>query len=359
MKHIFVVHSHITYLVALGVVIQEGLDDSQVMILSENYRSAFEPINIIQVRISESYKSLLKNRKYKKIFNTNIDIDDIVSRFVQEEEFIAYIPVFHLINRYLVTHSKCIKYNIIEEGLAAYYDYFSINQHALIAGNRWRYSKGIKGVGERISDIKLIIKGITPSILAIPTFYTAYASNPNICFYGFHNCSHLHSCNRKTLEINRIIEYYNFQSQYNLDNSVIWIGDPDIFVGCCDEEFDSSINRSLINYINNYNVKKVYIKFHYRETDIQKQRLIQLLQQARVNYEIMEDSSIMEVELVKSYNVTLVGIYSSLLVYGGIIGHKSISICDYLPITIKNKVESINKQISVFWKFVEKINIYI
>lgn len=359
MKHIFVVHSHITYLVALGVVMQEGLDESQVMILSENYRSAFEPIRIIQVRTSESYKSLLNSRKYKKIFNTNIDVDDIVSRFVQEEEFIAYIPVFHLINRYIVTHSKCVRYNIIEEGLAAYYDYFSINQHALIAGNRWRYSKGIKGFRERISDIKLIIKGITPSILAIPTFYTAYASNLNICFYGLHNYSHSHSCNRKTLDINRIIEYYKFRSQYNLDNSVVWIGDPDIFVKCSDEEFENSINRSFIRYINNYNLKRVYIRFHYRETDTQKQRLIQLLQKANVDYEIMENSSIVEVELVKSHNVTLVGIYSSLLVYGGIIGHKSISICDYLPITIKNKVESINKQISVFWKFVEKINIYI
>lgn len=359
MKHIFVVHSHITYLVALGVIMQDRLDLSNVMILGEKYQSDYGPFNIKQVSVTESFGKLLKSGKFTKIFNANIEVDNVIDQFVQDDEFTAYVPVFILLNRYIITHPKCKKYNIIEEGLAAYYDYFNVNQHAFIAGNRWRYSHGVKGLKERYSDIKKIIRGVSPSILAIPTFYTAYASDPNICFYGLHDCTHSLSGNRQVLALNRIIEHYNIPTQYNLDNSIIWIGDPEIFIKCSDSEFDRAISRSLISYVNKYKENKVYVRFHQRETDAQRQKLIKFLQQANVDYEIMDNTSIMEVELAKASNVTMIGVYSSLLLYGGIMGHKSISICDYLPKSIRNGVEIVNKQVSIFYKFVEKINEYI
>lgn len=358
MKHIFVVHSHITYLVALGVIMQERIDVNHVMILSENYQSNYGPIKIKQVKLIEKYGALLKSSRFTKIFHTNIELDNVIDQFIQEEEFTAYIPVFILINRYVITHPRCCKYNIMEEGLAAYYDYFTINQHAFIAGNRWRYSRGIKGFMERLYDIKKIIRGISPSILAIPTFYTAYASDPNICFYGLYDSAHLLGRNRKILEINKIIAYYNIPTRYNLDNSIVWIGDPEIFVKYSDVEFNHIINRSLISYVSKCNTKKVYIRFHYRETDEQKHKMIKLLQDASIDYEIMDNISIMEIELVDASNVTLVGVYSSLLLYGAMMGHTSISICDYLPTSFNDKSkELLEGQISIFFNQVKKMNI--
>lgn len=351
MKHIFVVHSPITYLSALGVVLLEEIEKKDVLIISESFRLDYEPIPIVQVSSMKSF-SLLKKRSFK-IYN---EIDTIIDKFSSDDKFIAYIPVFHLLDRYLITHPLCLKFNFIEEGFASYYKYYRGIQHAYIAGYKWRYSKGIKGIKERYINIINIIKGISPSILALPTFYTAYASDPNIIFYGFHEKSHYLGVNRKILSFNSIIDHYKLKTKYNLNNTTIWIGDPDVIslIGNTTELYDS-LKKSFINYLQNNNISSIYIRFHYREINEQKKQFIDFFNQNNIMVIEIEQDTILEVELIKAKNVTLVGIFSSLLVYGGIMGHTSLSIYNYLPLSFKKVSNASNDQLDIFWNFVDKL----
>lgn len=352
MKHIFVVHSHITYLAALGVILKESLQEKDVLILSESFHLSYEPISIQKVSIYESYKNLLKDPL--RIFYPNLYLDRIIDRFVGNDKFIAYVPVFHMIDRYLITHSKCERYNITEEGMAAYYTYYKGLQHTFLTGNRWRYSSGIQGIKERIEDIKKIVRGFSISINAIPTFYTAYASDPNITFYGFNEESYYLAVNKKLISFKDIVKIYKFPTFYNLDNSVVWISDPDILKLYGDKKsFYIAIEKSFIAWLKQKKIFNIYIRFHYRESDEQKRELINLFERNGIKFVEIQVDAIMEVELMNAENVSLFGIWSSLLVYGSMMGHKSYSIHDYLPIEMRSmsKVD----QVQYFWKFVRKI----
>ncbi len=352
MKHIFVVHSHITYLVALGVILKENLEKDNVLILSETFHLSYEPIAIQNVEIYKSYKYLLKDPL--RIFYPNLDLDRTVDRFVGDDKFVAYVPVFHMIDRYLITHPRCERYNITEEGLAAYYTYYRGLQHTFLTGDRWRYSFGLQGIKERIEDIKKIIRGFSFSINAIPTFYTAYACDPNVTFYGFSEDSYYLAKERELVSFQDIEKAYKFTSLYNLDNSIIWISDPDILNLYKDKEtFYEHIDRSFIAYLKQKRVSTVYIRFHYRESIEQKRDLCNFFHKRGIETIEIQKDVIMEIELLTAKNVSLFGIWSSLLVYGGMMGHKSYSIYDYLPIEIQSK--SNVPQIKSFWKYIIRL----
>lgn len=350
MKHIFIVHSPITYLAALGVIIKEKLIEDDVLILSETFRLKYEPIEILDICKSKTTKLKRILSFAQSFFSPYKTLDFCLGNFLKDDFFIAYIPVFHYLDRYLVTHPKCNRFNFIEEGLAAYYDYFTYDQHTFVTVGHWRYTKSYKGVKERISEIWRIIRGYSSKIDAIPTFYSAYAADPNILFYGFHERSHHLAITKKLLSFDDISSHYKLTTSCTLDDAFIWIGDPDIYLKAENTEvFIQSISEGYIAYLKQKKIKFTYIKFHYRDSDFIKKKTIDEFIKNGIEVEIISDSVILEIELLRSKNVTLFGFYSSLLLYGGMMGHTSYSIVKFAPYCL-NKVD---KQISDFWKFVK------
>ncbi len=117
MKHLFIVHSNITYLVSLRVIEALGLAEEEVVFgIHRNYevpdtrfKNKFAlPPNFLVTR------NFIKNRQ--NINKWYSYIDNHVN-----SDYVAYVPhTFNLGLALLVTNNRCKYFNYIEEGLASY-----------------------------------------------------------------------------------------------------------------------------------------------------------------------------------------------------------------------------------------------
>ena len=324
MKHIFIVHSHITYLSALGVVMTEKIAPTEVLILSESYNFPDAPIPICQT------KKLAITGKF--VFTPYKRMDKIIKESIGEAPFIAYIPVFHYMGKYLMTHPQCTKFNFTEEGFAAYYDFFSYKLYSAYAIGPFRFSRGLSGLKQRLRPVLNAIKGHTPKIEAIPTFYGAYAADPNVTFYGFHELSYYLTADKVVVNLRDVFTHYRMKAKHNLTGSHIWIGNPDILSKCniAVEEYIEAIRSGCVPKLRSEGVTKISIKHHYRELPRQRKLITEMFFNEGFEVEELSDDTILELELANATNCKLYGVMSSLQVYGVILGHESFSIANHI-----------------------------
>lgn len=351
MKYIFIVHSPITYLAALGVIYKEKFNFSDVLIISETFGLNNEPIPILKLskynnkgKLRSLFRSAIRKKLYK-----------LIHQKIGNKSFIAFIPVFHYIDRFLVLHKNCYGFHFIEEGLSAYYSAFNIKQHVVIPDGNILYSNNIlKRVKETVLQTIYVCKGYTGKLNAIPTFYLAYANDKNINFYGFNSSAHQYALNKKIISIGDIAEHFDFKSSLNLKDCYIWINDPDLQISldCSIDEYLNIIDKGYIEFLKSKNVSFSYLRFHYRDTIQQKQIITDFFINKGIKVVIIPNSIILEIELIKANNICLFGFYSSLLLYGSILGCKSYSIINYHEYL---KTNPINDQIGSFWGFVQKL----
>lgn len=117
MKHVFIIHSNITYLVALSVIRLKKLNDYEVLFaITRNYTiPSSNPYRKFALNDGFNFSSnlivnYLKLKKWQNALNRNID-----------ETFHAYLP--HTNNSrfaMIVDNSKCSGYSYLEEGLGYY-----------------------------------------------------------------------------------------------------------------------------------------------------------------------------------------------------------------------------------------------
>lgn len=353
MKHIFIVHSPITYLSALGVVLKENLKKDDVLIISETFSLGYEPIPIVKLSGS------LKTTRFSTIFGSSVQrkLYKYLDQEIKGELFTAYIPVFHYLDRFLILHKNCIGFHFIEEGLAAYYTSYSLNQYMIIPKGDALYSdKFTKRLKQIFWEVVFAIKGYTGKLNSIPTFYLAYAYDEGINFYGFHSLAHKFAVNRKIISFEDILVNYGFKSILKLNNCYIWVNDPDIEAlgKYTVVEFLDVIRRGYINFLKINNIEFTYLRFHYRDDFKQRKMILDMFEKERIKVSVIPDHIIMEFELIGSENITLFGFYSSLLLYGSIFGCKSYSIINYSDYSRNNLL---NKRIESFWNFVERVNV--
>lgn len=351
MKHIFVVHSPITYLAALGAILKEKIDEKDVVIISEIFSLSYEPIPIARLLKPQ------KSNKLNFIFQPSIQkrLYDFLDKSLNGEDFIAYIPIFHNINRFLVLHKNCKGFHFIEEGLSAYCSHFNLCTHMTIPfGSQALPEKKLKNRLQQITkEVIWILKGYTSKLRTIPTFYTAYVHDPSINFYGFNELSHRFSENAKTISFKDVFSHYEFKSVLNLKNCYIWISDPDMHITCNTtiDEYLDVIRRGYINFLKRNNITFTYLRFHYRDDEKQRKRLLNFFEEESIETIVIPNHIVMELELINSENVTLFGFYSSLLFYGSLFGCKSYSIID----EFENPDKDLINRLEFFWKEVERV----
>lgn len=327
MKHVFVVQSHITYLAALGVIAKQNMELQNVLILSEAYVRE-QPVKVQTVDLYQSFfKMLFAPKNY---FNISRKTDKILARFLEGDFFELYVPVLTNLARIVFTNPKCISLNFIEEGVSSYHRAFDIDTiitYYRNYNNRPAFNK--KYLSELKTGIVMALRGASPKMLAFPIFYQAYTDSPNVKFFGFDQDCYPLCAQTEVISFEKINQKFKFETQYELNNCAIWVGDD--CVSCANypiNDYIEGIKKGFVDKIDrNLNV---FIKFHPSEQDISRMATLELLNQNNIKFQVIPDEVILEMEIIGSNNVNLYGTYSSLLIYGGMMGCTSYTVQNYL-----------------------------
>src|SRR4051812_47262416 len=107
MKHIFLAHSPVTYLVSASIIHKLNISKEDAVIIFFDFDKK-ENERYISVSINEFYenKFLKKLYNYFAHFNIAKRIDRIINLTIKNEKFIAYVPALLLTGKALITHAN-------------------------------------------------------------------------------------------------------------------------------------------------------------------------------------------------------------------------------------------------------------
>lgn len=134
MKHIFWVHSHITYLIATVIIEYNNLNDSTIL-LTRNYTLPFKTKATV---FAFPYYFTPSKTKHRLISKINIissmksikHCNKLIDQICKNKDFIFYAPLFNQPSiQCFIEHLNCRKFYYIEEGSASYrtLEYFQNN----------------------------------------------------------------------------------------------------------------------------------------------------------------------------------------------------------------------------------------
>lgn len=347
MKHIFVIHSNITYLISLAVVERERIDIDDVLFISDGF-TCNGPIQVTTVKV-EVNRNLFKKapcRYARLLFNPQCELYSAINAFLKGDSFIAYVPVLHLIKKLVLLHPQCSQFHFIEEGLASYYTTMTLDDYACVHTGGWFYPKGLKGLKSRFHTAYKEFCFKTRKIESIPIQYMNHDA-PGRKFYTFSESAYkaLQYGEKIVIDINTLMDSYPSEEISDVSNACIWIGDPDVENQYGKQIFSNCLKERLFPHIKE-NI--LYIRYHYREGENQRREFLTLLENNNIKYKIVDDNQIMELVFLKSKECKCFGIGSTLLIYASIFGHKCYSVAEGIP----NYRENLDTVVPVFSKFV-------
>lgn len=121
MKHVFIIHSHICYLMAISIINKNKIINSDVIFLtSRGYKPFLTDYKIVNVDDVAQKTSNLNIKKILRI-KKQIRIIDNILNSCECDNFCAYIPQMSmLLSQIVVSNKNCNNFIYIEEGLAYY-----------------------------------------------------------------------------------------------------------------------------------------------------------------------------------------------------------------------------------------------
>lgn len=121
MKHVFLIHSHICYFMAISIIDKNNISKLDVLFLtSRNYKPLYSDIKTINIDNITNNTSKLNIYKIINIDKQIKKIDKIL-KDCKCNSFYAYVPHMSiLISQILVSNKNCVNFAYIEEGLAYY-----------------------------------------------------------------------------------------------------------------------------------------------------------------------------------------------------------------------------------------------
>lgn len=123
MKHLFFIHSSITFYVSHAIADNLDLLPTDVVFLTNGYQNKYNDgkYAIIDVKDEVVKFTKLNIKKMFNIFNSVCQLDKIIDGIVRDSNYVAYVPqVSGTYYQSVITHNKCVSYNFIEEGVGSY-----------------------------------------------------------------------------------------------------------------------------------------------------------------------------------------------------------------------------------------------
>ncbi|MDI9873359.1 polysialyltransferase family glycosyltransferase [Flectobacillus rivi] len=132
MRHLFYIHSHTTFLTALGTVSFLNLKNEDVVfVYSRNYKNTIIPITFAQVDFSDLFASSMKRGEEFFFWKLNKLVEQVDHKLstVINNDYVAYLPhvgVFLL--QAIATNEHCKGIKFIEEGIGCYSSSIGLNK---------------------------------------------------------------------------------------------------------------------------------------------------------------------------------------------------------------------------------------
>lgn len=355
MKHIFLVHSPITYLVSISIIIKLEIPKEDAIIIFERFNAGVqENENYIARTLHEHFNknfSVKKIAHYFKHFSLIGRIDFLINNTIYDKKFVAYIATLTYSAKTLITHQNCFTFNFIEEGLADYYKEEMLNNlNPVYSKDSWR-SSILKQTKRVLNEVYWVLRGYNFKLLGLPFSYSCYHAFDNVSFYGLAEESFplIYNKNKVIVSFEKEnFEYINSNIEIDLDNKFVWVGDAGIVQhGYKENVYLEGIEKGCIGFLNARSIKNIFIKFHKDEPPVLRATIQKLFQQNEISFTIIPDSVIMELLLFRSTNVTLIGIYSSLLYYASIMKHNCFSVYEFVKQEYGRSIS--NRDFAFYW----------
>jgi hypothetical protein len=298
MLHVFYIQNHITAISMESVIAYKNIPiESVVVICFEKYYDAFVPINrrgfvVYKMNLSEieinrkgslgNFINEWKRHKYAK-------------SIVKNNSFILYTPIDNRdLLRHLIFLDQCVEYNLIEEGLATYFDFSFMNYQK--KRKNWKHYF-LPKASQFISQFPV-------------NKYDKFKRGYTFSEFGF---SYLKNNEVIPMIVKPIIIK-------NFDETIpVFIFDGLVDNGQCTMEF---LTQFFLDCLLKISITKLYVKFHTRQSKDEKQYILEGMKKAKIDFHLLPDSTIME-ELIVSYKLKMYGFFSSLLFYNRVLAKGS------------------------------------
>lgn len=327
-KHFFFVHSNLTYLLSLGIILEEKISLSNVLIFSQQINFDYLPVK------TQNINRMIRGNGLKNIFRQNevILIDKYIDRVTKGSSFIIYMQSMLPIQKVFATHKSCLGIRFFEDGMANHFSNDSIDLLAVYNRNiPWRICNGKDTISFIIEDIKNLLNGFSPKFRNLPSWPTCYFNFDQVKYYTFSNkaFSGIPEKKKVHLSLERVFENFNYSIDLpDISNSTIWLSDNVVrSYRLIPENYVSIVSENLKLLIDKDTSKKsLFVKFHRAESKSLREATLKALTKLNIEFILIEDGIPMELVLLKSKNCKVVGIMTSLLYYAAIMGHQVFSL---------------------------------
>ena len=324
MKHIFTVHSSLTFLVAYATIKHLNLDKEDVLLISLKYTVPLDVYKVIPSFTEARNSTLVQKLRY---FNVPKSFDNYLNTYLKGVKFTAYVDLMSYFQKILVTHNQCQEFHFIEEGNSAYQtndDLEDITWHE--RQHAWRSS----GVLDFKSIIR-IFRGYNLRLLSLPYIYSAYAYMEDTKFFSFSNNAFYNTNPDKRVLVKLPKEDTNIKKLaggHFLNEATIWLdGSNGRYTGLEESYYYDAIKKAIPLMKEKGIIQdKVYVKLRPGIKDISTNTLVSILRSKGINVDVIPNDLILEAFFMQSNNCNVIGVLTAALEYAHVFGHKAYSI---------------------------------
>ena len=347
MKHIFTIHSSLTFLVAYTTTRHLNLRMEDCVFLNSRYKVPVKGLPVFPSYYDANHGIL------KKILQFNVPkaFDRYINSIIGDEKFIAYIDLMSYYQKLLVTHKNCEQFHFFEEGNST----FQVNDN--LTDITWHERRmEFREKYFSLKSLVRVLRGYNLRILSLPYIYTAYIHMKNIRFFSLSENAYYNAPNEKKVimrpELNDE-KIADMAANFYLENQVIWLdGSNSRYTGLDESYYHDAVQKAIV-ILKNRNVihKKVYVKLRPGIKDYSQNKLVSILKENGVEVEVMPDNMIIVCFFLLSKNCHVLGTLTSALEYAHIFGHKTYSIYGLFekqPATFFDRMEG-------FWNNLENL----
>jgi hypothetical protein len=351
MKHVFSVHSPITFLVAYATIKHLRLKREDVLILSSSYKVLIDDYKVIPSFTEARNSTLIQKLKY---FNVPKSFDTYLTPHLKGEVFTAYVDLMSYAQKILVTHKQCKEFHFIEEGNSTYQasdDLIDITWHE--RQDSWR-SSGILD----LKSIVRILRGYNLRLLSLPYIYSAYANMELTRFFVFSENAYYNVAPDKRVVVkppNGDANIKKLAGGHFLNDSTIWLdGSNARYTGLEESYYYDAIKKAIPLLKEKGIIKdKVYAKLRPGIKDISTNKLVSILRENGLDVEVMPNDMIIEAFLIQSANCKIIGVMTSVLEYAHVFGHEAYSIYGLF----EKQPPTFFDRMTGFWQNIENLKI--
>lgn len=347
MKHIFSIHSPLTFLVAYSVIEHLELQHEDVILISSNYQ-----VPIRDFKVAQSFPERYARNIWQKLryFNLPVNFDRYIDELTQGQDFTAYIDLMSYYQRILVTHSKCQQFHFIEEGNSTYQQFDDLTD---ITWHERRINFRHEGV---LKSFSRVIRGYNLRLLGMPYIYSAYTYIQGISFYALSNNAFYNAPKEKKVLLRpspASAAMKQFAAGIELKDEVIWIdGSNARYTGLPDSFYEEAIQKAIHQFKNlGIYQKTIHVKLRPKVTDYQENTLIRVLERNGFEVQVLPDNLILEAVFIRSKNCHVLGTLTSALEYAYIFNHKAYSIYGLF----EKQPPTFFDRMTGFWENIQKL----